>query len=549
MSAPRDRSADGLASSPDAKRRRISPSTKISLTQTEEQVRKVLLAVVDEIAAQGFKSTAVVQKSDEPLTLRISGGWVRDKILGRESKDIDIAVNTMSGFEYTTFLTAYLEKNAGKDGIPPVRSVYKVERNPAKGKHLETATTKVFDMDIDFVNLRGTSYGEVQTGSSTEGSEGTGTVQPTEIGSPQEDAMRRDATVNALFYNLNTNEVEDFTGKGLEDLEKGILRTPLEPRETFEDDPLRAVRIIRFAANYGFTIAPEVETEISTDIIRQLVRSNVSRERIGTELDKMLSGPRPLLALSTIHRLGLYPSLFSIQTLDPSPSLNSDKSVFAGQILEHISAHLGDSALGATLREGRLMAWKAAALVPWYGVQLGKGFKKSAVANVITSGLCGSNSDVNMMEDGLRAYEEIRGTAERNFEERLGRGGLGLLVKKWGATWKHSMIVSLLSESLTTSPLSLSPTSPIHSTLIPRYEALLRSAEEMGVSKAYEKKKSLLDGKEICKVLGVKPGPWMKEAVDELIRWEFDNPEKGREEAEGYVKGEIWERFGEKMKK
>src|SRR5690606_4136775 len=135
------------------------------------------------------------------------------------------------GSEYTAFLTKYLSDHAGKPGIPPARSVYKVERNPEKGKHLETATTKVFDLDIDFVNLRGNSYGE------SAASAGSGTSLRTEIGSPQEDAMRRDATVNALFYNLNTSEIEDFTGKGLEDLEKGILRTPLSPSETFHDDP------------------------------------------------------------------------------------------------------------------------------------------------------------------------------------------------------------------------------------------------------------------------------------------------------------------------
>ena len=68
----------------------------------------------------------------------------------------------------------------------------------------------------------------------------------TEAGDEQEDAMRRDATINALFYNLHTEEVEDFTG-GLKDLASKTIRTPMNPETTFIDDPLRILRLIRFA--------------------------------------------------------------------------------------------------------------------------------------------------------------------------------------------------------------------------------------------------------------------------------------------------------------
>ncbi len=67
-----------------------------------------------------------------------------------------------------------------------------------------------------------------------------------------EDAQRRDLTVNSLFYNLNTGQVEDYTGMGMSDLKQGIVRTPLDPHQTFIDDPLRVLRCIRFAAGYNF---------------------------------------------------------------------------------------------------------------------------------------------------------------------------------------------------------------------------------------------------------------------------------------------------------
>jgi tRNA nucleotidyltransferase (CCA-adding enzyme) len=75
-------------------------------------------------------------------------------------------------------------------------------------------------------------------------------VPDVKIGTPLEDALRRDLTINSLFYNINKKEVEDFTGKGIEDLKHGIIRTPLDPLQTFLDDPLRILRTIRFATRF-----------------------------------------------------------------------------------------------------------------------------------------------------------------------------------------------------------------------------------------------------------------------------------------------------------
>jgi len=80
--------------------------------------------------------------------------------------------------------------------------------------------------------------------------------------------MRRDATINALFYNLHTQEVEDFTELGLADMEAGLIRTPLEPFETFKDDPLRVLRLVRFASRLQFRIVDEVRQAMKNDEIK-----------------------------------------------------------------------------------------------------------------------------------------------------------------------------------------------------------------------------------------------------------------------------------------
>lgn len=115
-----------------------------------------------------------------------------------------------------------------------------IKSNSEKSKHLETATLRVHGLMIDLVNLRSEKY--------TEDSR----VPTIDIGTPEEDAYRRDLTINSLFYNINKGEVEDFTMRGVQDIKDGIVRTPLDPLQTFLDDPLRVLRAVRFACRFDF---------------------------------------------------------------------------------------------------------------------------------------------------------------------------------------------------------------------------------------------------------------------------------------------------------
>lgn len=119
------------------------------------------------------------------------------------------------------------------------------------------------------------------------------------FGTPTEDADRRDLTINALFYNPHTRLIEDPTKRGLSDL--GLLpgsqpriRTPLDPFNTFRDDPLRVVRAVRFAARFGrtFELDEGIVEAVGREEIRNALRDGkkISRERVGVELEKMLLG-------------------------------------------------------------------------------------------------------------------------------------------------------------------------------------------------------------------------------------------------------------------
>ncbi|KAK9804964.1 hypothetical protein WJX73_004680 [Symbiochloris irregularis] len=183
----------------------------------------------------------LVSQSLHGTELRCAGGWVRDKLLGKESHDIDIALNNMMGEDFAAHVNEHLTSRSEDLGKIAV-----FKRNPEQSKHLQTARMKVGSLELDLVNLRSETY--------------TDSRIPTQaFGTPEEDALRRDFTINSLFYNITTNEVEDWTGRGQEDLQSGLIRTPLPASETFMDDPLRVLRAVRFAARFGFTLDEELQ--------------------------------------------------------------------------------------------------------------------------------------------------------------------------------------------------------------------------------------------------------------------------------------------------
>jgi hypothetical protein len=249
----------------------------ITLNAREQQLKTLLLDAAKFIDDHDEPT----KSSRDPLVLRWAGGWVRDKLLGISSHDIDTAINAMTGEAFVDALRDYcdVEAHRARHALQPddIGRLHTVPRNPDKSKHLATSTIKLCGLDVDFVNLRKETYAEDSRN------------PVVEFGTAEEDALRRDASVNALFYNLHTGEVEDFTG-GLEDLGRGLIRTPMEPLQTFLDDPLRVLRLVRFASRLGFRIEEEAERVMADERVLGILRIKISRERIGVELEKMLKG-------------------------------------------------------------------------------------------------------------------------------------------------------------------------------------------------------------------------------------------------------------------
>lgn len=209
------------------------------------------------------------------------GGFVRDKILDRETKDADI-VCVGDGIE--------LAKETARQFNPAPQVDY--------FKNFGTAHIKVTnDFDIEFVGARKESY------------QFDSRKPEVEPGTIVDDQNRRDFTINALAISLNKKDygklIDPFNG--MKDLGDRIIRTPLEPAETFSDDPLRMMRAIRFATQLNFIIEEKTWQGIKDSAPRIKI---ISQERITDELNKIIASPKPSIGFDLLYKSGLLQIIF-----------------------------------------------------------------------------------------------------------------------------------------------------------------------------------------------------------------------------------------------
>ncbi|BAU01140.1 hypothetical protein VIGAN_11030600, partial [Vigna angularis var. angularis] len=260
------------------------------LTKSIHISNKRILAVSKCLDWSGLLSMTQTPCASSPMDNKYS------LTLSTNSVPIDIALDNMMGTEFVDKVREYL-LSIGEDA----QGVCVIESNPDQSKHLETARMRLFDMWIDFVNLRSEEY-----------TENSRIPSKQRIGTAEEDAYRRDLTINSLFYNINTDSVEDFTKRGILDLKSGKIVTPLPPKATFLDDPLRVLRAIRFGARFEFTLDEDLKVAASCDDVKDALATKISRERIGTEIDLMISGNQPVKAMTYIYDLTLFQIVFSL---------------------------------------------------------------------------------------------------------------------------------------------------------------------------------------------------------------------------------------------
>lgn len=233
--------------------------------------------------------TIVGQTADElGLECYLIGGYVRDLLLHRPSKDMDFVV-VGSGID--------MAKAVAKKLIHAHLAVFRT---------YGTAQVKNHKYELEFVGARKESYRHESRNPIVE----DGTIE--------DDQNRRDFTVNALAVCLNKERFGEFVDPfgGLADLDNKILRTPNDPDVTFSDDPLRMMRAIRFATQLDFRIAPPTLEAIARNAARIDI---ITQERITDELNKIMRSERPSIGFFLLNKTGLLPLIF--------PELNALKGV------------------------------------------------------------------------------------------------------------------------------------------------------------------------------------------------------------------------------
>ncbi|KAL5534484.1 hypothetical protein ACEPAG_946 [Sanghuangporus baumii] len=513
---------------------------EVNLTPKEDQLCTLLDECKQHLASKG-----------QSVECRISGGWVRDKLLGAQSNDIDIALSNIMG---VSFAEQFVEFVKSKD--LPVKTVATIARNPEQSKHLETARTTVLDTEIDFVNLRSESYAD-------------NSRIPTEIklGTPLEDALRRDATINAMFYNVHTRSVEDLTEKGLEDLRNGIIRTPMAPFETFRDDPLRVIRCIRFASRFGFKLVEEVEESMQNEEIQAAIVSKISRERIGEELDKMMKGRDPLHSIRLITSLDLYSSIAAVpasisSTFTTSPASPSSALGAATILHAALSSSFSDTLRIPSLhplllslvdrdKTLRPRLFLATLMMPYADVQYLIPKKKTrvpAVEVVIREGL--KLGLQNHYADGVPALfaaaEVLRGVEISNFEGPNERSRIGSLLRtksvhnaNTGSHWTSSILFTIIRELATLwdanrDAFDVKRAAPI----VDRFDKFLQRVQELKLPDSIDDK-PLLNGNEIVSLLGAtRPGVWTGSVLARVSEWALDHPEGTKDACAAWLKAE-----------
>ncbi|CAI5736963.1 unnamed protein product [Peronospora destructor] len=520
-----------MASPPSKKQRVISLES--DLLMSTNSLESIVKLTPQEENLFAFLLNVAAQPTANQAVLRVAGGWVRDKLLGRDSDDVDIVLDCMTGRAFADLVNTY-ETTHGRQ----TRAVGVIKANPEQSKHLETATMQIGQGMgwIDFVNLRAETYASEDN-----------RIPIVKMGTPLQDAERRDFTINSLFYNLVTKQVEDFTGRGIEDLKNKRLRTPLDPRVTFLDDPLRVLRAVRFASRFNCTLEDDLRAAAQLEEVRVALVRKVSRERVGKELSNMLTGraAHPERALRLLHELGLCESVFLPSTLlEKAPICRPDGEVQeVGQNVWNRSyAYVSEMYLyltsGGVLDVDKLALEKkhelqvcilACVLLPFRGLCVRDKRRRSVATFVIQDSLKLPHRDANDVNNVLAHVSEFQAATLDNFD----RVKVGLLLRSIGAQWEICRDAALVQELTDSGPVD--EFTDTRATVSKRYYTFISHIRDAGLDGVWELK-PLLNGNDLVKQLGVKPGPQMKVLLNRILVWQLLNPRKSRDECMAHFK-------------
>ncbi|XP_026415941.1 CCA tRNA nucleotidyltransferase, mitochondrial-like [Papaver somniferum] len=479
----------------------IQLKDKIELTDKEKRIFDRLLKVGDHHNLQ--------------TQLRVAGGWVRDKLLGKESDDIDIALDNMKGNDFCHKVNEYLLSLKEKE-----RPFGVIESNAEKSKHFTTGIMRVFGVKIDFVNLVSSEPG-------------------VEVGSPKEDAYRRDLTINSMFYNIKEKVVEDFTGRGITDLKQGKIITPLHPMETFLDDPLRVLRAIRFSARFGFELDERLKEAAASDQVRDAMKKKISRDRIGNEINLIMSGNRPVQAMMDVCRFQLFWVVFP---RPEEPNVSDRHCVAYLDAAWNLFNQIGSSSIHDTQRGLYL---HSALLLPIRGK--GTGTQNIGRLHRASEGF---KSLIPLLTESSNTAKAAGKASEKTANLRVQTGlllrDINIKEKKYAESlswWRVSLMISTLLYY----PINFDyDSADKHKQIeLDMRRTLFTTVEDAVVKLGLENvcEMPLADGKEIMEMLGIEEGGKVVGSwKHKLLVWQLSDPSRTLEQSLDWMRGGLSKR-------
>ena len=251
------------------------------------KLRHILREAVEHKMALDYLGT-LIKGTEWEGKVFLAGGAVRDELLGLDVKDLDLTVAAPNGgVAFAEWVTKKLDIFK-KDSNPTIFPTFGTAKFNLRG--VQYKGHDLSDVDIETVMTRKEQYT-------------LGSRKPeVDYGTPEQDVMRRDLTINSLLKDLTSGEILDLTGKGVADIKSGIIRTPIDPNIIFKEDPLRMLRAIRFTVKYGWKLPYHMIKALHANAY---MLDTISKERIQDELNKILVSKNPDKGIRLLQITGL----------------------------------------------------------------------------------------------------------------------------------------------------------------------------------------------------------------------------------------------------
>jgi tRNA nucleotidyltransferase/poly(A) polymerase len=458
----------------------------MKITQIPNEYSAIMNKILQAANENGFRVYAV-------------GGFVRDLIIGRFPNDLDIMVEP-SALQNTRL--------AGITFSKILASKYSL-RDPVVFERFGTAKLIIDGLEVEFVMPRKEYY------------EDDSRNPDTEIGTLMQDALRRDFTVNALFLNLNGNEILDLTGLGLSDIENKIIRAAdsCAAGVIFKQDPLRILRAVRQSLQLNFQIDPSTYAAMKDAVKRIEI---VSPERIRDEINKILTQPNPSQAFKTLDDIGLLseilPEIANLKGL-AQPEKYHTKDVF-GHTLDVLDRVKNDLVLriSALFHDaGKSVSYK------------NENGKISFIGHERQSCLISQNALKN-----LKYPKDIISRVCRIIENHMYPK---MYEKKWSdaAVRRFAARCGQELENI----LELSKADYGRETGAEILAALKERIEILKSGNALVCDGELVGGQRLMQYFSLPPGDWIKKAKEIITRERFENPGLTQDEALKLVKRKL----------